>query len=332
MLTVSVEQHEAKQEVSPPVAAEQPQRDTPVYVGSRSMSVDRWIGVPANRRQRDTEKHAKRAKHLRVLHPTHMRVNAAALPDGRLVKLDGHTRALLWEQGKLARPPVVVADIWACANEDEAAELYSTFDNTNAVETSSDQMFGARNERGLKFESELLRTGLFVHSLRFSYVLVYGRAKADQIDVHGLVKEWEEELKRLDTCEPTRTRFVSGVTVAALISLRVFGKGAVDFWTTYGKDGGRKDETKTDPVEMLTQAVKERRYRKRLVGEANTFDVARIALGAFMRWRKNEDYTAHERRIGEDKTLTVSPTLQPIRADRFQRLLRAARRASKAQG
>lgn len=53
-----------------------------------------WFAMPDNPRQRDTENRARAAsrKHLQSPHPTHRNVSAAQLPDGRLVKLDGHTR------------------------------------------------------------------------------------------------------------------------------------------------------------------------------------------------------------------------------------------------
>ena len=63
------------------------------------MSVDEWIKVKANPRQRDTEKHAAKAKHLLTPSPDHAHVSAARLPNETLVKLDGHTRALLWKRG-----------------------------------------------------------------------------------------------------------------------------------------------------------------------------------------------------------------------------------------
>lgn len=48
---------------------------------------------------------------------------AAALPGGRLIKLDGHTRAFLWASGQLQKPPCVYVRVYLAANMEEAKEL-----------------------------------------------------------------------------------------------------------------------------------------------------------------------------------------------------------------
>lgn len=70
----------------------------------RKMLVEDWIKVEDNPIQRDTEKHAAKAKHLMTPHPSHSFVFAAELPNGKLIKLDGHTRALMWRRKDVSPP------------------------------------------------------------------------------------------------------------------------------------------------------------------------------------------------------------------------------------
>lgn len=296
------------------------------FSGTIEMTPSQWADVQPNRRQRDTERHAKRAKHLRNPHPVHQRVNAARLPDGRLIKLDGHTRALLWERGELQSPQTVLVDVWTCENEGAAAALYSTFDNRGAVETSSDQMFGAVRELHLEFSSDLLKSGLYVHAIRFGFAMLYSKPKSDEMTVYDLVGYWRPELELLDGCEPGRIRFVGGVTVAALITLRRYGAEATDFWKSYAKGAGVKLENELDPVEMLEQVVRDRRVKKRLVGEGNVTETARLAITTFDRWWEGDVFKGHQRRVAPDKSITVSPVLQQVRAKTLSRYLEAARK------
>ena len=67
----------------------------------RKMTVAEWIKVEDNPIQRDTEHHAAKAKHLLTPLPSHAFVFACELPNGKLIKLDGHTRALLWQRGQV---------------------------------------------------------------------------------------------------------------------------------------------------------------------------------------------------------------------------------------
>lgn len=62
------------------------------------MSLHQWLQVPDNPRQRDTIRHATKAAkdHLSEPSLTHLEVSAAELPNGELLKLDGHTRSYLW--------------------------------------------------------------------------------------------------------------------------------------------------------------------------------------------------------------------------------------------
>ncbi len=79
----------------------------------KKMLVEDWIKVTPNPIQRDTEKHAAKAKHLLTPHPTHSVVHAAELPNGKLIKLDGHTRALIWKRKDVV-PPVQVTAARTC--------------------------------------------------------------------------------------------------------------------------------------------------------------------------------------------------------------------------
>ncbi len=107
-------------------------------------NVDKFIKVSGNPIQRNTPMRARRANklHLAVLHPSHSNVAVAKLGK-QFIKLDGHTRALLWKQDKLDRPDTLNVSIYPCNDKQEVMRLYQTYDSPAALETKTDQIFGA---------------------------------------------------------------------------------------------------------------------------------------------------------------------------------------------
>jgi hypothetical protein len=109
----------------------------------RTMTIAEWIDVPTNPAQRH---HAgRRAAHLDRLEPAHLTVSAAELPDGSLVKLDGHTRAYKWQKAPGLFPPqqILNVQVFPVDGIQGAIDLYRRFDSKEAVETSADEIASA---------------------------------------------------------------------------------------------------------------------------------------------------------------------------------------------
>ena len=90
-----------------------------------TMKIEEWIHVPDNPVQRNTEEHARRARHLFNPSPTHAVAAMAELPDGQRFKLDGHTRAYLWARGDVAPPPVMYIDLYECETQGEVEASFA---------------------------------------------------------------------------------------------------------------------------------------------------------------------------------------------------------------
>lgn len=132
------------------------------------MSVSKFAGIQDNPRQRDTERHARKAKgYLRNESDTHRLVSVAELPDGKQFKLDGHTRCYLWEH-QLISPPLkkLKAVVYSCKTMEEVKELYVQFDNAYATENSSDRLSGAIREHNIQLQSNMLKGYDFAQALK----------------------------------------------------------------------------------------------------------------------------------------------------------------------
>ena len=115
------------------------------------MSVAEWIALSEHPRRRDTERQARKdhwdaaRSAVGPAFETLRWVTAGEL-DGDLFKVDGHTRALLWERAQLRRPTSVIAKVFRCASREELNALYATHDTQDAAETLYDRVNGAYRE------------------------------------------------------------------------------------------------------------------------------------------------------------------------------------------
>lgn len=212
----------------------------------RKMTVEQWCKVQDNPRQRPTEQHANRAikQHLKEYSVTQDTVFAAVLPGGILVKLDGHTRAFLWESGQLQKPPCVWVRVYLAANMDEAKELYTHFDSRPATETTKEQIGGALAEAGIQPESGLLNYG--------SYKSALNKLQSGAASVYKIVSGWRRELQLLDSVGFTKNSLKVGGVLGALILLRTrTAEHVLSFLELVRADKGTKTDKGSDAVETF---------------------------------------------------------------------------------
>lgn len=270
------------------------------FVAKRFMTVAEWISVTDNPRQRDTEKHAAKAKksHLSVLDPAHALVSMAELPDGRRFKLDGHTRCLLWQRGELAMPDELIVDVWRCADEAAVKALYSRFDAATAAETAADRLRGAANEHDIEFKSPMLRDGNYGTAIKRVFQIGWSHSESrwSSLDyVYDAVKTFKRELQALDEINPNATRFSSGVIAAALVTLKRYGPKAEPFWRAYAENAGTKDGAVMDGVQALSEAVGGAKRIKATSGIYLQAQIMYAAFAAFEGWLKDRPFSVSRR-------------------------------------
>jgi hypothetical protein len=275
---------------APGVGVERPKTNGGVrYLGTHEMSPKEWEKIRGNPRQRNTLDHAKRAGHILSLDPIHARVHAAQLPDGKLFKLDGHTRSYVWEKGLVESPEILYVDIWYAPDMDAVRDLYTKFDSQKAVETTTDQVFGGARDLGLKFESELLRSHRYLAAIRHLDVMKTGkRGYQNKTEIYDLLKDWSRELQILDRCAPSRNKFSGGIVAAALLTFRLYGLDAFEFWDKYQHDRGIKTTEYVDPVQALHEKVLAKKGDVG-AGTARQYMLG-LALAAYERYRTGKNF------------------------------------------
>jgi hypothetical protein len=250
------------------------------------MTVGDWIQVRDNPRQRNTERHLAKAKHLMKPHPTHAFVAAAKLPDGTLIKLDGHTRALAWERRMVDRPAHVEVTVIPVKSVEEAKELYTHYDSKNALETATDRISGGFNEIGFEPKSALLRSGRIGSALRVAWIAAHGWAKDSAArDTYQMVNEFAAEILALDDMELGKSAASSGIIAAFVLSYRKYGDECLPFWHAVFGNGGVKANGQMDAVQALSELLLQ---RKGLHGQSAAMDICARALHAYEKYRNSE--------------------------------------------
>lgn len=259
----------------------------------RKMSVDEWIATPANPIQRDTERHAAKAKHLLKPLPVHAIVWAAELPTGKLVKLDGHTRALLWERNQVARPKTVEVHIMSVKDMEEAAELYKTFDSRDALETTPDKISGALRGMGYVPVSSLVASGAIAYAMRLAWVGVYGFAVDKRArDIYQAINEFAAELIALDELEFRKGEASTGIMAAILLSYRKHGDKVLPFWRAVKEKAGTKSGGQMDAVQGLLEMVLSKKSKW---GGQQAYDTLGRALASVEKWMEGETMAQYPR-------------------------------------
>lgn len=271
----------------------------------KKMLVEDWIKVPPNPIQRDTEKHAAKAKHLLTPHPTHSVVHAAELPNGKLYKLDGHTRALMWKRKDIVPPVQVTALIYPAKDMDEVEQLYKDFDSRDALETQRDKVAGAFNRHNFEPQSGLLLAGNVTFALRMATGILTGltaktsssgtshsrgpeekKSVVMKKDIYGMLNEWTYELHALDGFGLGQGGATAGVVAAFLVSYRKYGHKLTPFWQGVFGGTGTKAAGQMDAIQALSELIMQRRGKA--YGGQSTADLCARSLMAVEKYLAEE--------------------------------------------
>jgi hypothetical protein len=270
-------------------------------ISTAEMIPDAWVHVPDNPRQRDHEQrasNARRVAHLLEPNITHAEVHAARLPNGQLIKLDGHTRAHLWGAGSVTKPGSLLVVIYDVEDVAEAEDLYACFDNRKAVETLADEVQGGHRKHDFHPQSTQLKAGHIATSLRMATCALRGRVfhpSTVRDDMPSLVGLWVDELHWCDDillAPRKRNKVNQGLMAAMLMSARRYGTGQVsEFWGRYLADAGVKTPEGMDGVQMLARLMDQMSAARRTVGNAAAEEIASKALSCVDFYRRGEIVT-----------------------------------------
>lgn len=194
-------------------------------------------------------------RHLRELKPEHCEVAMAITKSGQLYKIDGHTRALMWKNGRLERPDNLLVRVFSALDKEEVKRIYDSFDSARAAKGGLDQVQSGMAEHNIVLQTPWLQKGQFPSILNLAAKSL-GMGKLKLIEKVGAFKK---ELELFDSLTPTKSKFVVGIAAGTLIALRKHGAAALPFFENYEAGAGVFHHGKFDPVYGLKATLKEQR-------------------------------------------------------------------------
>ncbi len=262
------------------------------------MTIQEWDKVPDNPIQRAIEpraiQYSRPGQHLSAPHMSHAKVVAAELPSGKLIKVDGHTRAFMWIQGMLEHPKKVLVDLYPVKNMEEAKALYRTFDNKAATESDKQKIYGACNELGFHPRCSLFYSGAVLSSCK---VMVFPNKYADTraLTVTDLLKPHIPAFKHIDSMADVirnHSLFPSYLITAMIMSVTAHGLSACSFWEAYALDEGHKSAREMDGIFATRKMFDEIRHAPlRSWGYGLVTHLTPVVLHYFDAWRTKKKLT-----------------------------------------
>lgn len=284
------------------------------------MPVSDWIAMTDHPRQRDTERHARKS-HWKLAQGARgpvaeaLRWVIAADFDGTLYKVDGHTRAYLWQHKRLPVPKSVFATIYRCKSISDVNEVYGVFDTQIASETLYDQVTGAFREQGLILKSKRLRAGTIVDALSIAR---RGQAGGkDDFDLYEAVAYFSQELRLLDSVDPQPDQFHTGVVSAALLALALNTNNLAFF----AQLASRKiPDSKTplkkellDPVARVLWNIAKIKKEKSGWKPDVQMALCEVTLAAIEAWKKGEKHSQYwSAHISSDKAAPLADVVERV--------------------
>jgi hypothetical protein len=249
----------------------------------RVMTLSEFREIPDNPRQRNTDLHLKKAvKYLSSPSPAQTVVHVAELPDGHMFKLDGHTRALFWEQNSDSAPDYLSVMIYDVASIDDVMDLYTHFDNVQASEVSRDQWTGAWREIGFHPQNPRLQRGEGGYPLRMAHAGYCGLVGFSKESPYTIAHQWKGALILADKITDMRAKLVHvGIWAAMFATFKKDGTSALPFWQAYFAEAGTDDGKTFDAVKYLL----EKRVEVGKTKATEELRFAALALGSYRRWK-----------------------------------------------
>ena len=252
----------------------------------QTMTPEEWFTVPDNPIQRDTKQHADYAskKYLFEKVSSQWVVHMATLPDGQCFKLDGHTRSLLWEEGRLQAPKEVLVAVHPCRTIEEVQRLYTTYDNQSYGEKAPHKVFGAFRLHGISPESSLFRKCCLATVMRW--------LSDTGSDLYEAIGFWKNEIVAFDGIGPVYgSLYPSGVVTGALATFfRRHPGPASEFWLGYQDDRGSKSGALRDGIQAFREYLPYWRVSINRDNTADVYDLACRSISAFESWRTKRFY------------------------------------------
>ena len=188
-----------------------------IFPAVQIMKVEKFCSLPEHPKQRETINRAYKynleGKHLSKPDKMHLDVKAVRF-QGKIYKLDGHTRAYLWKKGDLKTiSSSLICIIYEANDEAEFFSMYDRCDSADSVEKGTDRIYSALKLCGVK-NKNLFKAA--AHGLTSAMREMTPDYKGEK-NMVPLVKAWLPEIKALSKIPDLTTKIMPSAFIAGFL-------------------------------------------------------------------------------------------------------------------
>tara|TARA_R110002110_G_scaffold215400_1_gene429242 strand:- start:555 stop:1514 length:960 start_codon:yes stop_codon:yes gene_type:complete len=258
--------------------------------------------------QRQTDFRKAKTKRLlkKKFFASHLDVAVFKYPNGEEVRGNGNTRAVCWREfveEDLAElvPAHVNATIYLVKNDEEAKQLYYTFDSDESVEKAPDKITGVFRALGLSFNTAKIAKGNIGKSLQYCSA---GRdshpSSSRRLDWFEIIKDYKQELITIDKLK-LKKHFDSHIICASLMMLKRHGVSNIRLalgleQLNERRKGAQSPKTGTDGITYILEEWDTNKVFEQKGTDGISFPRQQdFLLYCFEKWMAEENVTKYRR-------------------------------------
>ena len=220
------------------------------------MTIEQWYNVPRNPCQKEERDTSRKLGYLYKFIKEHATARMGVYPDGRVCKIDCHSRGrLYYEQPELVDrvPKFLNVECYPVRDDEHAAHRFDVVDNRKTSKNAADNVHGAFRMAGVPTTSKFFRTASNIKAaLGYAYEVwhrsFHGKTvKSADVPTVVQVKRFKEGLAALDRIAVNRNNLTAPFIMAFLLGHKkhLNSTAVVQFFAkinegTHGQRKGKK--------------------------------------------------------------------------------------------
>lgn len=221
----------------PPFTAQQFAVDNEGPSPQIQLTIAQWYNVTRNPYQKETRDTARDISHLYRFIKEHATVKMGVYPDGKVCKIDGHTRGrLYYERPELVDrvPKFLAVECFPVRDDAHASQRFIVADNSKTAKNAADDVHGALRLAGVTMKSKFCCNATNIKTaLGYAYEVWYKATFNETVKIRDVetviqVKRFKDALLALDRIDVNRGRLKAPFIMAFLLAHKKFSSNLLN--------------------------------------------------------------------------------------------------------
>lgn len=273
----------------PQFTAEEYKTDSEGRMPVVEMTIEQWqLGVARNPYQKERRDTARDISHFFTFCKEHATVRMGIYPDGRVCKIEGHSRGRLYyyRPDLVDRlPKYLTVECVPVRDDAHAAARFNRVDNRKTAKNAADDVHGAFRLRGIPTTSKFFQNAANIKSaLQYAYGVITESTEPaarnvpkNKATINDYVDLFADALVKLDGINVNTKKLLAPFITAFLLAYTKYGNDVLPFFARINNGSfGRKIGKLMCPI----AAIERERDRWRGGGQQQHMELTAQVLGA----------------------------------------------------